>query len=72
MFDIGLLVGRRAKDSQIFPGTRQSVGVAGGALDFGAAFSVSRHWYIRPVCRIFLLSSNEAGVLGAASIGYRF
>ena len=71
-FDFGLLAGVERND-QIFPlaGTR-SHAVGGGMLGFGAAISLTRHWYVRPFARIVVLSTPEFGGFGGASVGYRF
>ena len=70
--DVGFLIGRKHRDSLIFPGRQQSIGLAGGGLGFGAAISVSEHWYVRPFGRVALLSTNENEAFAGASVGYRF
>ena len=71
-FDVGLAVGRKHRDSLIYPGRQQSTGLVGGGLGFGAAISASEHWYVRPFGRVFLLSTNENDAIAGASVGYRF
>ena len=43
-----------------------------GEVGFGAAISVSEHWYVRPLARIVVLSTPEVGGFAGASVGYRF
>jgi hypothetical protein len=70
--DFGLMAGAERKD-RIFPLLgRQSEAVAAGTLGFGAAISITEHWYVRPLARIVVLSSLEFGGFGGASVGYRF
>jgi hypothetical protein len=70
--DFGVLAGAE-RNGQIFllPGTR-SHAVAAGTLGFGAAISLSEHWYVRPLARIVVLSSLEFGGFGGTAVGYRF
>ncbi len=70
--DFGLLAGTE-RNAQIFPlSGNRSHAVGGGTLGFGAAISLSRHWYVRPLARIVVLSTPEFGGFGGASVGYRF
>jgi hypothetical protein len=70
--DFGLLAGVERND-RIFPLTgNRSHAVAAGTLGFGAAISLSKHWYVRPLARIVVLSTPEVGGFGGASVGYRF
>ena len=71
-FDIGLLVGSKRRYTPFLVNVPQSIYAAGGGLGFGAAVSVSEHWYVRPFGRVFLLSTNENGGFAGASVGYRF
>jgi hypothetical protein len=71
-FDIGLVAGTEKKDRFILPFTQQSQGVAGGMLGFGAAISITEHWYVRPLARLVVLSSAEFGGFAGVAVGYRF
>jgi hypothetical protein len=71
-FDFGLLAGAERND-RIFPFTgARSHAVVAGTLGFGAAISITEHWYVRPLARIVVLSTPEVGGFGGASVGYRF
>lgn len=70
--DVGFLAGTEKKDRFTLPITQESHGVAGGVLGFGAAISITEHWYIRPLGRIVVLSTSEFGGFAGAAVGYRF
>ena len=70
--DLGLLAGAEKNDRAILPFTLESQGLAGGVLGFGAAISITEHWYIRPLAKIMLLSSSEFGGFAGVAAGYRF
>lgn len=71
-FDAGLAAGVERNDLDFPLGGRASRAVVGGMLGFGAAISVSEHWYVRPLGRIVGLSTTEVGGFAGASAGYRF
>lgn len=71
-FDLGLLAGSEEKDRPILPFNKTRQGIAGGLLGFGAAISITEHWYVRPLARIIGLSSSEYGGFGGVAVGYRF
>jgi hypothetical protein len=71
-FDFGLLAGVERNDQYSPVAGNRSHAVAAGTLGFGAAISLSKHWYVRPLARIVVLSTPEVGGFGGASIGYRF
>jgi len=48
-FDVGLAGGVERNDLYFLPRGRASHAVACGMLGFGAAISVSEHWYVEPV-----------------------
>jgi hypothetical protein len=71
-FDVGVLAGAEKKNSLFFGGSQESRGVGGGVLGFGAAISITEHWYMRPMAKIVVLSTQEFGGFAGASVGYRF
>ena len=71
-FDIGITGGVERDYRSPIMGARASHALTGGILGFGAAISVSEHWYIRPLARIVGLSTPEFGGFAGASVGYRF
>jgi len=71
-FDAGIFGGAEKKDRNIIPFDLTSHAVAAGALGFGAAISITEHWYVRPMARIVVLSSAEFGGFAGAGVGYRF
>lgn len=70
--DFGLTAGTVEEDRRILPFNQARQGVAGGLLGFGAAISITEHWYVRPTARIIGLSSTEFGGFGGVAVGYRF
>jgi hypothetical protein len=71
-FDVGITGGVERDYRYVQSPGRASHAVAGGILGFGAAISVSEHWYLRPLARIVGLSTPEFGGFAGASVGYRF
>jgi len=71
-FDVGVAGGAERDYLYFLPRGRASRAVACGMLGFGAAISVSEHWYVRPLARIVGLSTPEFGGFAGASAGYRF
>jgi len=72
-FDAGLAAGVERYDRPGFvPYVKYTDGVVGAMLGFGAAISLSEHWYVRPVGRFGILSTLDFAGFGGASIGYRF
>ena len=71
-FDIGFVAGSEERDRPILPFDKTRQGVVGGLLGFGAAISITDHWYVRPMGRIIGLSSSEYGGFGGVAVGYRF
>jgi hypothetical protein len=70
--DAGLLAGAESK-KQVRPSfENESRAVAGGALGFGVAISVTAHWYVRPLARMVVLSTGAIGGFGGLSAGYSF
>ena len=70
--DLGFLGGAEEKDRPILPFNNTRQGIVGGVLGFGAAFSITDHWYVRPLGRIIGLSSSEYGGFAGVAVGYRF
>ena len=71
--DAGLVGGVERIDRPGFvPYLRYSNGVVGGMLGFGAAISITEHWYVRPMGRVGVLSTMELAGFAGASVGYRF
>ncbi len=71
-FDLGFTAGTEEKDRPILPFNKTHQGVVGGLLGFGAAISITEHWYVRPLGRIIGLSSSEYGGFGGVAVGCRF
>lgn len=71
-FDIGFVAGAEERDRPILPFDKTRQRVVGGLLGFGAAISITDHWYVRPMGRIIGLSSSEYGGFGGVAVGYRF
>jgi hypothetical protein len=71
-FDFGMLAGVERNDRIFALSGTGSHAVAAGTLGFGAAISITEHWYVRPLARIVVLTSMEFGGFGGASVGHRF
>ena len=71
-FSAGIFGGAERKDRSFLPFNIESQAVAAGTLGFGAAISITEHWYVRPMARIVVLSSAEYGGFAGAGVGYRF
>jgi len=70
-FDVGGFVGARPR-RYFLPQGEESLTLAAALVGFGAAISISEHWYVRPVARVGVLSTNEVAGFAGASVGYRF
>ncbi len=70
-FDVGGFVGARPR-RYFLPQGAESLSLVAVLVGFGAAISVSEHWYVRPMARLGVLSTNEVAGFAGASVGYRF
>jgi hypothetical protein len=70
--DFGMLAGVERNNTAFLFIVDRSHAVVAGTLGFGAAISITEHWYVRPLARTIVLSSLEFGGFGGASVGYRF
>jgi len=70
-FDVGGFVGTRPR-RYFLPRGAESLTLVAALVGFGAAISISEHWYVRPMARVGVLSTNEVAGYAGASIGYRF
>ena len=70
--DFGLMAGVERNNTAFLFIVDRSHAVVAGTLGFGAAISITEHWYVRPLARIVLTSTPEVGGFGGAAVGYRF